>query len=118
QLTRESNDFHGQTSKRYNNMVGPFGGVTAATLLRSVLEHPERQGIPVSLTINYAAPVSDGASLFKQNQQERIAPPSTGLSSSIKGIKLLLQELPFSHIGVKRGPLQKQSFQKYHQQMK
>lgn len=60
QLTRESNDFHGQTSKRYNNMVGPFGGVTAATLLRAVLEHPERQGIPVSLTINYAAPVSDG----------------------------------------------------------
>jgi len=37
----------------YWNMVGPFGGVTAATLLRAVLQHPELLGDPLSLTVNY-----------------------------------------------------------------
>lgn len=60
QLTGESGSYYGRTSERYANMVGPFGGVTAATLLRSVMDHPERRGEPVSLTINYAAPVSEG----------------------------------------------------------
>lgn len=41
-------------------MVGPFGGVTAATLLQSVLLHPERLGEPVALTVNYAGPLADG----------------------------------------------------------
>src|SRR5699024_1292433 len=67
QLTRNSETFHGHTSEKYNNMVGPFGGITAATLLRAVIEHPERQGDPVSLTINYAAPVSDGPFTIKAN---------------------------------------------------
>ena len=60
QLTGESGIYYGHTSERYANMVGPFGGVIAATLLQAVMEHPERKGEPVALTINYAAPVSDG----------------------------------------------------------
>lgn len=52
--------FHGETSAEYGNMVGPFGGTTAATLLRAVLDHPELLGSPVALTVNFAAPVVDG----------------------------------------------------------
>ena len=37
----------------YWNMVGPFGGVTAATLLCAVLKHPDLLGDPLSLTVNY-----------------------------------------------------------------
>lgn len=60
QLTGESGIYYGCTSECYANMVGPFGGIIAATLLRAVMEHPERKGDPVSLTINYTAPVLDG----------------------------------------------------------
>ncbi len=41
-------------------MVGPFGGVTAATLLRAVELHPQRHGQPIALTVNYVAPIADG----------------------------------------------------------
>ncbi|MBW0292023.1 acyl-CoA thioesterase [Rhodococcus sp. MH15] len=51
----------GETNPAYNNMVGPFGGVTAATLLESVLKHPERLGDPLSLTVNFAGPITEGA---------------------------------------------------------
>ena len=49
------------TDEAYWNFVGPFGGYTAATVLRSVLEHPQRQGDPVSFTVNFALPLSEGA---------------------------------------------------------
>ncbi|MBG0831863.1 thioesterase family protein [Planomonospora sp. ID67723] len=49
-----------RTRPEYANMVGPFGGITAATLLRAVQQHPDRLGDPLSLTVNYAAPVADG----------------------------------------------------------
>ncbi|MEU0539831.1 thioesterase family protein [Nocardia sp. NPDC005978] len=52
--------FTGQTSPRYANMVGPFGGITAATLLQAITQHPQRLGEPLSLTVNYAAPIADG----------------------------------------------------------
>ncbi|WP_305091962.1 acyl-CoA thioesterase II [Prescottella sp. R16] len=52
--------FRGHTSAAYANMVGPFGGITAATLLRAVLRHPERLGDPLSLTVNFAGPIADG----------------------------------------------------------
>lgn len=42
----------------YQNMVGPYGGISAATLLNSVLTHPRVQGTPVALTVNYLAPIS------------------------------------------------------------
>lgn len=61
QLTWDDGKFTGQTSPHYENMIGPFGGVIAATLLKAIMEHPDREGEPVSLTINYAAPVSDDA---------------------------------------------------------
>lgn len=53
--------WQGHTSPAYANMVGPFGGVTAAVLLAAVLRHPARQGEPVSLTVNFAGPVADGS---------------------------------------------------------
>lgn len=52
--------FSGHTSPAYANMVGPFGGITAATLLSAVLQHPDRLGDPLSLTVNFAGPIADG----------------------------------------------------------
>src|SRR5512141_1748724 len=50
----------GQTSPAYANMVGPFGGITAAAMLNAVMASPQRAGEPVALTVNFAAPVTDG----------------------------------------------------------
>ncbi len=52
--------FVGNTSPQYGNMVGPYGGITAAQALNAVLCHPALQGEPVAYTVNYAAPVNDG----------------------------------------------------------
>lgn len=52
--------FAGATHPAYANMVGPYGGVTAATLLQAALQHPQRLGEPVSLTVNFPAPVAEG----------------------------------------------------------
>lgn len=52
--------FRGHTSAAYWNMVGPYGGTTAALLLRAVMLSPERAGDPLSLTVNYLAPMSEG----------------------------------------------------------
>lgn len=52
--------FQGRTSPAYANMIGPFGGITAATALNAVLQHPARQGDPVSLTVNFAAALAEG----------------------------------------------------------
>lgn len=51
----------GATHPAYGNMVGPFGGTTMAVLLRAVLDHPARRGVPFALTVNYCAAVADGA---------------------------------------------------------
>lgn len=53
--------FRAQTHPAYNNMVGPFGGITAATVVAALQAHPEAQGHPLSLTLNFAAPIKDGA---------------------------------------------------------
>src|SRR3954470_18057460 len=50
----------GHTSEDYWAFVGPFGGVTAATMLRAIMEHPQRSGDPLSLTVNFCAPVAQG----------------------------------------------------------
>lgn len=50
----------GRTSLHYWNMAGPFGGATAATLLRAVLDDPARIGEPLALTVNFCAPISEG----------------------------------------------------------
>ena len=52
--------FRGHTSPAYWNMVGPFGGTTAATALQAVLLHPALLGEPLSLTVNFAAAVAPG----------------------------------------------------------
>lgn len=50
----------GRTHPEWANMVGPFGGVTAAVLLRAIQSHPDCLGEPVALTVNFAAPIADG----------------------------------------------------------
>lgn len=50
----------GHSSQAYWNMVGPFGGVSAATLLNAVMQHPARLGEPVALTVNYASALEPG----------------------------------------------------------
>ena len=50
----------GRTDPAYDHAVGPFGGVTAATLLNAALTHPSRIGDPIALTVNYAGPIADG----------------------------------------------------------
>jgi acyl-CoA thioesterase len=52
--------FRGRTSAAYWNMAGPFGGVTAALMLRAVLAHPARRGRPVALTVNFCGAVAEG----------------------------------------------------------
>jgi acyl-CoA thioesterase len=52
--------WRGRTSAAYANMVGPFGGVTAAVALAAVMQHPARQGEPIALTVNFAGPLADG----------------------------------------------------------
>ncbi len=60
-LTSEGDDlWQGHTSAAYANMVGPFGGITAAQALNAVLGHPRRQGEPVAFTVNFAAALADG----------------------------------------------------------
>lgn len=54
------NLFAGHTSAAYGNMVGPFGGITAAQAMNAVLQHPQRLGEPVSLTVNFAAALAPG----------------------------------------------------------
>lgn len=53
--------FVGATSPDYWNMVGPFGGTTAAVMLQAVLRHPELLGAPVALTVNFAGAVKEGS---------------------------------------------------------
>ncbi len=53
--------FTGHTSPDYWNMVGPFGGTTASLALQAVLRHPQVLGVPVALTVNYAAAIEAGA---------------------------------------------------------
>ncbi len=50
----------GRTSPAYANMVGPFGGVTAACMLQAVRQHPARIGEPIALTVNFAGALADG----------------------------------------------------------
>ena len=61
-LARQADgSFAGNTHPAYANMVGPFGGTTAAQALNAVLRHPDLLGEPLSLTVNFCAGVADGA---------------------------------------------------------
>ena len=52
--------YAGHTSADYWNMVGPFGGSTAATVLAAILRHPDLLGAPLSITVNFAAALAPG----------------------------------------------------------
>ena len=61
QFSGGPNLFYGHPSPAYANMRGPFGGITAATLLKVLLDHPDRLGDPISQTVNFVAPTADEA---------------------------------------------------------
>ncbi len=51
--------FRGKPPLDYWNMVGPYGGITAAILLKAVLADSRHQGEPLVLTVNFCAPVRE-----------------------------------------------------------
>lgn len=51
----------GATSPVWANMVGPFGGITAATVVQAIVGHAQCLGSPVALTVNYVSAIADGA---------------------------------------------------------
>ncbi len=59
-VTAGDSRWQGHTSDDYWAFVGPFGGATAATILRALIDHPQRSGDPLSLTVNYCAPIAQG----------------------------------------------------------
>lgn len=64
-----------KTSDAYANMTGPFGGFTAAILLRAVMEDERKIGDPIALTVNYCAPIAAGP--FEISCRERRTGKST-----------------------------------------
>lgn len=52
--------FTGRTHPQWANMVGPFGGITAAQALQAVCRHPQVLGEPLSITVNFCAAMADG----------------------------------------------------------
>jgi acyl-CoA thioesterase len=52
--------WEGRTHEPWANMVGPFGGITAAQLLHAACIDPRRLGEPLALTVNYAGAVTEG----------------------------------------------------------
>lgn len=59
-VTAGDSRWQGRTSDDYWAFVGQFGGATAATMLRALTEHPQRAGDPLSLTVNFCAPIARG----------------------------------------------------------
>ena len=59
-MTAGDSCWQGHTSDDYWAFVGPFGGATAATILRALIDHPERAGDPLSLTVNFCALIAQG----------------------------------------------------------
>lgn len=60
-LERQAGEmFLGHTSPAYWNMIGPFGGITAAVALNAVMQHSARLGEPIALTVNYASALGPG----------------------------------------------------------
>ncbi|MCP3474048.1 thioesterase family protein [Bradyrhizobium sp. CCGUVB1N3] len=60
-VTAGDSCWQGHTSDDYWAFVGPFGGTTAATILRALIDHPQAAGDPLSVTVNYCAPIAKGA---------------------------------------------------------
>ena len=60
-VTAGDSRWQGRTSDDYWAFVGPFGGATAATILRALIDHPQRSGDPLAMTVHYCAPIAPGA---------------------------------------------------------
>ena len=60
QTSPDATTFTGRTDGRYRNAIGPFGGWTAALLLRSVLGTPEARGAPLALDAQFMGAIEDG----------------------------------------------------------
>ena len=58
--TSDGNVRRGRTHPEWANQVGPFGGITAAVMLRAIETQPDRIGEPLALTVNFTAPIADG----------------------------------------------------------
>jgi len=59
-LTWTGDGFTGLMTRAYWNFAGPYGGLTAALLMRALMQHPERRGDPIALTVNYYATIAEG----------------------------------------------------------
>jgi hypothetical protein len=53
--------YAGATHPAYANVVGPFGGLTAAALLNAVILDERRLADPIALTVNFCGAIADGA---------------------------------------------------------
>ncbi len=65
--------YRARTSERYRNAIGPFGGWTAALLLKAVLAMAQSRGQPLSLDAVFMGPIDDGdvearVMLLRQNR--------------------------------------------------
>ena len=68
----------GKTSTAYQNMIGPYGGITAAAMLKAMQAHPERQGEPLTLTVIMRPLYRMVSMKLKPNHHIPAAPPSIG----------------------------------------
>lgn len=57
---RDTGCFHGVLTRAYWNFSGPYGGITAALLMRALLLHPDRRGSPIAMSVNYCATIAEG----------------------------------------------------------
>src|ERR1700734_2523418 len=60
-ITAGDSSWRGSAGEDYWPFVGQFGGATAATILRALIDHPQRAGDPLALTVNYCALITEGA---------------------------------------------------------
>ncbi|MFX1561129.1 MAG: acyl-CoA thioesterase [Promethearchaeota archaeon] len=58
-VAKSPNAYQGRIPQTYANIVGPFGGIIVSVILNGILGHKERQGDPISLTVNFAGPIAD-----------------------------------------------------------
>ena len=111
-ITAGDSSWQGHTSDDYWAFVGPFGGITAATILRALIEHPRAAGDPLALTVNYCAPIAKGpfdldVRLVKGNRSSQhssvaTSPPPCDSST----LQCWLERLPFtSRTSRSNGPL-------------
>ena len=59
-FTSKNRQLIGHTTPAYKNTIGPFGGITAAAMLKAIIVNPQVLGEPISLTVNFASAVQDG----------------------------------------------------------